>query len=472
MGFLCWNLLNASAQNRQLSLQDFIYMAQSQSSSFKVAQTQKEVSHYQFLTYQSDYKPQISLSGTAPSYNKQFLPITQADGSVLYLPVQQNQNNIGLSLSQVLPFSGGTVSLNTGFSEFYDFRSKFNQYNGTPVFIQLTQGLFGFNDMKWKKRIEPLKLQEANRSYVQNIESIAQKASQLFFDALDAQTNIHIARANLVNDSVNYAIEKKRVDLGTTTEDKLLQLELGSLRSRQALEKASYDYKTTVQALKTYIGYKDSTDFELRPPEDIPALSVSLGKAIECTRLYRPEYITFERKKKEAERDVAQARAAKKEIDLSASYGFNRAATSISPIYTDPVNQQTFSISINIPIIDWGRQRARYNTALAEEKLVDFDNDIDSTNITQEVTTLVNNIELLTDNIILSRVTDSVAERRFDIANRLFQLGKLSIVEINVAGSERDQARRAYISALRDYWNAYYLLRRLTMYDFTEQRAL
>jgi outer membrane protein TolC len=456
----------AFSQTRKLSLNDIIELAKSQSPNYKLAQTQKEVRFYEYLTYKSDLRPQISAYGNVPVYSKQFTPVTQPDGSILFLPIEQNLNNLGFSLSQVLPFSGGQLSLNTELSQFYDFQSKFNQYNGTPIFLRLDQPLFAFNEFKWRKKIEPLKLEESKREYVQEMENIAQEATDLYFNILDAQSNISIAQANLANDSINYAIERKRINLGTTTEDKLLQLELQVLKSKQALEKAKYDYKIAEFSLRTFIGYKDSLNFVPLLPEQTPTLNIELEKAIEYAKLYRPEYTAFERKNLEAQQQVAQAKAAKQSINLTATYGLNRAASNINTVYSYPKSQKTFSIGINVPIVDWGRRKARYNTAIALEKLTEFNNDLDSASIIEEVTTLVNNIELLKNNISLAKTTDSVAQRRFTIANELYQVGKLTIIELNLAQVEKDDAQRSYVTALRQFWDAYYLLRRLTLYDF------
>jgi hypothetical protein len=43
---------------------------------------------------------------------------------------------------------------------------------------------------------------------------------------------------------------------------------------------------------------------------------------------------------------------------------------------------------------------------------------------------------------------------------------------LNIALAEKDQAKRAYILALRAGWIAYYRLRALTLYDFERQRPL
>jgi outer membrane protein TolC len=454
------------------SLTDVIRLAQSQSPKFRLARTQKEIKWYEYLSYKSDLRPQISLYGNAPVYSKEYISVVQPDGSIKFQPVQQNSTNLGLSLSQVIPFTGGQLSLNTAISQFYDFQTKFNQYNGTPLFLQLNQPIFSFNELKWKKKVEPLKLEESRREFVQEMENIAQQAVRIYFDVLDAESNIHIAAANLANTNTNYEIEKKRIDLGTTTEDKLLQLELLTLRSRQDLEKARYDYKIAELALRTFIGIRENKDLKLLLPEEVPLLNIQLEKALGFAKLYRPEFVSFERKRMEAERDVAQARAAKQQVNLTASYGLNRAAGQLGVIYSDPMSQQTFSIGINMPLIDWGRRKARYNTAQAQEKQVIYTNELDQASIEQEVTTLVDNIELLKGNIQLARITDSVGLRRYALSNQLYQSGKLTVTELNVAQSEKDNAQRSYVSALREYWNSYYLLRRLTIYDFEKQQAL
>lgn len=37
---------------------------------------------------------------------------------------------------------------------------------------------------------------------------------------------------------------------------------------------------------------------------------------------------------------------------------------------------------------------------------------------------------------------------------------------MNTAQTEKDQANQTYVSALADFWNDYYSLRRKTLYDF------
>ena len=68
--------------------------------------------------------------------------------------------------------------------------------------------------------------------------------------------------------------------------------------------------------------------------------------------------------------------------------------------------------------------------------------------------------------VAIAYKTDQTAQRRNDVARRLYLLGKSTILDLNAAIAEKDNSRRAYIAALYNYWNLYYGLRSLTGYDF------
>ena len=59
-----------------------------------------------------------------------------------------------------------------------------------------------------------------------------------------------------------------------------------------------------------------------------------------------------------------------------------------------------------------------------------------------------------------------------DAALESYKVGRISLTDLNIALAEKDQARRAYIGALRACWVAHYRLRALTLYDFERQAPL
>ncbi|WP_052955519.1 TolC family protein [Flavihumibacter petaseus] len=462
----------ASAQNVQLSLDDVIKIAQSSSMKFKLTETQKQISYYQFQSYKSEYKPQITFYGNAPAYNKEYLAVRQPDGTIKFQAISQTNSNFGLGLSQKIALTGGEVSVNTDLTRFDDFQSKEKQFNATPIYIRLTQPLFAFNELRWKKRIEPLKFEESKRIYIEQMEEIARTSVNLFFSVLNAQTNINIASSNLQAAELNYETENKRIKLGTTTEDKILQLEMQVLLSQQNLEKAKYDLETSNLNLKTFSGLNNNNTYELLIPDNVTFFSVNAESAIEYARTNRSAFITFERRKQEAQRDMAEAKADKQQVLLTASLGYNNTGENIGQTYHDPKDQRRLNIGFNIPVVDWGRRKARFNTASALEKFTIFNNESEENILVQEIITQAKSIELLRRNIALSKTSDSVSQRRYAIATKLYQVGKLSITDLSLAQIEKDNAKRSYIDALRQFWDSYYLMRKLTLFDFETNTPL
>lgn len=51
-------------------------------------------------------------------------------------------------------------------------------------------------------------------------------------------------------------------------------------------------------------------------------------------------------------------------------------------------------------------------------------------------------------------------------------MGNISVTELNTALQELETAKSQYITQLKTYWTYYYSLRRYTLYDWVQKRAL
>ncbi|HEY8063014.1 MAG TPA: TolC family protein, partial [Gemmatimonadales bacterium] len=67
---------------------------------------------------------------------------------------------------------------------------------------------------------------------------------------------------------------------------------------------------------------------------------------------------------------------------------------------------------------------------------------------------------------------DTVAAKRFDVAYNRYVIGRITIDNLYIAQSEKDQALQGFVQALRAYWVAYYQLRKLTLYDFERKEPI
>ena len=72
----------------------------------------------------------------------------------------------------------------------------------------------------------------------------------------------------------------------------------------------------------------------------------------------------------------------------------------------------------------------------------------------------------------LSALADSVAERRFEMTRQRYLGGQGDLNSLNIAQGEKDNARRGYLDAMRNYWTNYYDVRHATLYDFERHEPL
>lgn len=450
----------------QTTLPEFIKLAFEKSYPSQIFNNQLQIAKLNYESFKLNNKPSLLFNGNAPVFNKDNFEVRQPDGTIKYLRRSQNSSNIGFSFTQSITATGGSVSLNTDLYRFDDFIAKSQLYNGTPVFIRLNQPLFAYNKLKWDKQIEPIKLREADLTLAISKHQLAYDVRRFFFDVIDAQVEKQLAASNFRNTNSNLAIEKRRLQLGISTEDKVLLLEIQKLNLLQQMETAVLRVQQNLLLLRSFINNTDTSSRQLKLPEQLTELILDNEKIILDAKQNLPFYLSTERKKLEAESNIAKIEAQSKQINLTASYGLNKAADNIPGIYRNPNDQQRFSISFSIPIADWGRRKNNLETERLQQKDVELNLKNEESKFITELSNLLAQIPILQNNISKSLVLDSLSKKRFEITNRLYQLDKASLLEVQVAQTEKDNAIRNYITAIRQYWEAYYLLKAKTGIDY------
>ncbi|WP_258104586.1 TolC family protein [Marinoscillum sp. MHG1-6] len=467
---------NLIAQEHQLTLLDVIDLAKENSTAAKSAVTRKENRYWQYRTYRANYNPSLNLNGNLPGYSRLYKGIEQNDGTTNYTDIQQVSSTLNLGLKQDIALTGGSISVNSSLNQFGNLIGDGfeDQYRTTLINVRLEQPIFGFNELKWNKRIEPLKYEESKRSFVEDMERVSQEATTHYFNYLDAQISLQIATFNqAINDS-NYRIQKGRFNIGTVTKDDLLQFELQKLSSERAVIQANLDLQIARLQLRSYIGITEGSELkmELIAPGELPEFDIPLEKALEFARANRSDFLQYERRRIEAQRDVSRAQSQRFETNLNASFGYNQAANNLPEAYVDPNGEQVVNVSLRMPILDWGRSKSRIETAKANQQLTEYTLDQEIQNFEQEIISLVGRFEVYRANVEISRRTDEVAQERYDVTQNRYLGGKATVTDLTLAQGQKDEAKRGYLNALRQFWNSYFELRRLTLYDFLNDELL
>ncbi len=457
---------------RTLTLEEVIALAKQNSRSSNSAKASLIFGYWSYRVFNSTLNPQLSLTGTLPAWNRSFTQITQNNGDILFIDVNQNNSDLGLSFQQVIAATNTTISLNSSLNRFDDFELDNTRWRGVPASLSIRQPLFDVNNFKWGKKIRPLIYEESKREYAETQETISRQAATFFFRLLEEQINLQIALQNVSKNDTIFNIEQGRYNIGTTTEDQLLQTELDLLNARSNAQQATLDVQTRTLDLRNFIGLQDDVEIELVAPEDIPVLNIDPDEALKYAKEYRAQYLSFDRQRLEADQNVANARAQRFSADLFASVGVNGQNDSFSNLYDNLNNQSVVRLGFNLPILDGGRNKARMGQALAQKQVTEFNIEQSLVTFEQEVQTAVRNFDQIRNQIEISKKGEEIALKRFDITNNRYLIGKVDILTLTNARSAKDQAIRTYISSLRQYWEAYYELRSLTLYDFLRGEQL
>jgi len=469
-------LAQQPAQPQQpMTLEQVVRRAVENGPSAQAARQSVEAARWRDRAFGARLMPQLSLQANAPNLNRAIVPVVQPDGKTLYLAQRQMESSFSVTAAQPLPFTGGSVFLQTGLSrlDVYGDQGATRLYQSTPVIIGITQQLMRPNKLAWDAREQSINSDAAERRYVEAREDAASNAVAAFFDVYSAQVTEENAATNAaVNDSL-YTLSKGRFEVGKIGENDLLQSELALLRARAALDAAKLATERARASLAVTLGMPPESLGPVAPPSQFPAFTADADRAAAEALRNRSTMLDLELQDVQANRRVREAQLDNRlGATVTATAGLNQTAPTFGTAYTSLLDQQRVSVSVQMPIVQWRAGHADVEAAQADRARSDFLAKQQRASLEQDARFAAREIALDKSQLDLAIKADSVGEKRFDIAKNRYVIGKIGIDNLYIAQSEKDAAKQALVQAQRSYWLGYYRLRRLTLYDFAAGKPL
>ncbi len=471
--FLSANKINAQ-EVKSLTFDEVVKLAEEQSPNALIAKHRFRGSYWQYRTFVAQYRPALTLTGTTPDYSTAYDKVWNSQTNSYDYKATNTLSNLGsLSLAQNIGFTGGSISLNSDLTIFNDFENDTRRYITAPLSIGLNQPLFRYNALKWQKKTEPLKYEAAKKTFLANIEAVHQQAVMNFFSLAQAQINKQIAEMNYSNADTLWRIAQGRYDLGTIAEDELLQMQLSWLNAETARKQAAMNLRDREIRLRSFLGFNDKVRLELVIPTQIPSLQVNSQEVSDLAMANNPDIMNQQLTLLNAQSNVAQAKAEKGlNANLVASFGLRDQDPKFNLAYSDPNQQQRVRIGFTLPILDWGLGRGKYKLAQSSLELAQVQSQQAIVDFQQNLLLDVEQFNLQAAQVAIAAKSDTVAMKRYEVTKQRFLIGKIAVLDLNDADSRKDQNKRAYIQSLQDYWNYFYNLRALTLFDFIIRKPL
>lgn len=455
-------------ETTRLSLDDCLALIRTGSPNAEIAQYNFEEAEQNYQAFKYGLLPQLTLFGNVPGLTRSITGILQDDGSTIFQPQSQLFSSLNMGFRQSLPFTGGSITLFSGLSNFQLLdKDNGSLWRTSPISISYSQPIFQPNRIKWGQKNVEARYQLARVSKLQDIEEAAVELTQTYFDALVFLSQLKQAETNVRNNDTIFTISEGRFSVGKIAENELLQSELSIMNARADKQRAELQYRQSLQQLRRLLGMPETQELTLVTPDDLPSLIVDPDFAVEQAMKYSRLVQSGKLNALNAEQEVLQTKANNRfNADISASFGLNQTGTTLSEAYTEPVNQSSFTVGFNLPIFQWGSGKAEVAASVARQKSILRTQEQAEQNFSDDIHYRVLSLEQLRAQLDISARSDTIAQRRYTITKNRYLIGKVSIQDLFIAQDERDRATQQHINNLRNFWVALARLRADTLFDF------
>lgn len=458
-----------------LTLEQTIGIATDSSLTAFIAQNAYLSGYWRYRSFKAERLPSLSLNSTPIQYYENFVKRYDSQNNVdVYKQQKSIYASAGLSLQQNFDPTGGVFSLNTDLDYLRNFGAdKSTQFSSIPFRLGYSQSLFGHNSFKWDKRIEPLQYEKAKKSLLFDLENISEEVTSYFFSHALNQVLYDIALQNTLSSDTLFQMGQERHQLGNITQADLLTLRLNAINAQNDLSNAQINLDKSAFMLASFLRYNPNTRFHLVLPEPSSVLAISWGEALSMARENNPKLPELALRLLAAQRNLDQVKkSARFSASVSASVGFNQAAHRIGDVYNDPLRQNIVSVSLRVPLLDWGVNKGKINVAQSELNTALISNKQAEEAFEQEVILAVRDFNMRYAQIVSAKEARKVAELAYNATYQRFFIGKTDVDGLNMALNRKNEAQRNYINALLSYWQNYYKIRKYTLYNFETKQPI
>lgn len=463
---LCGRFQAAESDTLRLTLDGAIGLARQNSPSAQSARNSFLSAYWSYRYYRANYLPSVTLT-SSPYINKEMNKITQSDGTAMFIRQDQFGADLTLNINQNVSLTGGSFFLKSSLNRLDEFQHGTTAYSSQPLVIGYQQSLFGYNSLKWDRKIEPIRYREAKKRYAETLEIISASTCDQFFSLASAVNELEMARQNYASADTLYRMAQGRYEIGTITENEMLQLEINRLNEETNVMDAEINLREAQQSIRSFLGLEDNVDINLTVPDSVPDFQVPLPEAMDLALSNSPDPEYYNRIVRQSESNLAYAQAnARMKADLYVQFGLSQTGKDIGQSLSHLMHQEYASITLSVPILDWGRGRGKVKEAKSQLALAETTADQGMNDFRQNVEKLVLQFNMQARKVGIASLTSRRSTQRHAVAMKLFVMGRIGILDLMNAVTEKNVAKRSFISAMRTYWSLYYTLRSMTAYDF------
>ena len=468
-----------------LDLESSIELAKERSKTMLILKQSQKKASFDLKAATSSFKTHVDMDLIIPQYSETVNQFQDSAGISFY-PVRQNQLSSILTINQPLP-TDGFLYIRSGMESFADYyaHDRNAQISSSIGLQQPIAAFFGYNQLRLGFKQAKLAYDLSSKQLKREELDLVYDISQAFFSLLSFHEQMNIAQMSLDKQQEAYNIAQNKFKAGLIREVEALQMEVDLSEAINNYDIASIDYFAQAGLFKEKLGINLTDSVIIKSDLSYNKVYVDVEKAVALALENRLELKENEIQIELSQMEIKKRKAAGRingNILLNYNFiGVNKSdlviplETSLDNSWQNLTNRRgSFGVglTVNIPIIDWGENRAKVNSALATLKQNQIQLDADKVTIERDIRTTVSRLQSNLKRLQLLEKNVVVAEKSFEISRQRYANGD---IDSQAMALERERLNSAYLSRLESFINYKLLLSdvmRKTFFDFEKNVSM
>ncbi len=438
---------------RTISLDECLQIAHKQSPTLFEAQRKYEIARGNARAQALSLRTQVDLTIAAPIYTDNTTPYPDLTTGLTDLFTESiTQIGPGLSISQPIAWTGGTLSITGNLyhqTQLGTTGPALNQYFGGGN-IAINQPIFKANELAITAHESDMALEDARAQYATQWASLNFSIKNLFYTLYQAEEQLQIQQDEVAASQSNFDLADNKFKAGLIAEVDKLQLEADLASAQTDLFNNERLCAAAQRDLEIALGLSFGDSLKARL-DTLPEVNITIDResAVQSALANREDVLSARQSITLSEDNLAKTGNERTiYASLSGSIGATTPyVTSLSQIAENPYLNRSLTLSITIPVFDWGAHAAKMDAFQSAIDLSQTSLSLKEQEVRQEVLSAIDQIEAAKKQVEVAKKSVAVAEKAYSLSRDRFDAGKITSQDLTLAQQRVTHARISALTA-------------------------
>lgn len=462
-----------SFSQKGLTLEEALRIAESNSPTMKKTKLNLIRSQENLNAQNAALKSNFSLSVNPIGYtqNREFNDLISKWNS------RTTTESYGLfTISQPIVFTDAKLSLTNRFG----YKDSYSEYSNTTtkgfsnnLSLNLDQPLFTYNRTKLQLKELQLSLENAQLSYAIQLLALEKQVTQAYYYVYQQQQSLAIANQAFLNMQKSYEVSKNKVDAGISPREEMFQAELNLATTRSDFENKQVSLENAKDDFKLLLGISLYEDLLVVANIAVDTVKVDVTFAIDQGLANRMELRQREITIETSEFDLIQTKALNEfKGSLGLSVGLFGDNEKFGDVYAAPTDNESVSLSLTIPLWDWGERKSRIKATEASLETSRIGLEEEQNDIILGIRKVYRNLLNLQNQIEIARKSVTNAQLTYDLNLEKYKNGDLTGMDLNIYQNQLSEKQNTFTNSLISYKLELLNLKIQALYDFEKKQPV